>query len=81
MGGKIAERKSDATAFYPRQSKFFNFWDSAVDQEANMKWNGQTFKQLYPLIGPYSYLGFQIPALDNNLRPYYGDNLERLRRK
>ena len=82
MGGKISERSSDATAFYPRQCKFFvdifNFWDSAADQEANMKWNGKTFKQLYPIIGPYSYLGFQIQALNDNLRAYYGENLERL---
>lgn len=82
MGGKISERKSTDTAFYPRSAKFFvdifNFWDSSVDQEQNMKWNGKTFKELYPIIGPYSYLGFPIQVLANNLHAYYGSNTERL---
>jgi len=84
MGGKISQKKSSDTAFYPRQSKFFvdifNFWDSPVDQESNMKWNGKTFVELYPIIGPYSYLGFPVPILSNNLKAYYGDNLEKLRK-
>ena len=84
MGGKISEKKSSDTAFYPRSSKFFvdifNFWNSPVDQEQNMKWNGKTFKELYPLIGPYSYLGFPISTLADNLYAYYGDNLERLQK-
>ena len=82
MGGKIANRQSNETAFYPRQSKFFvdifNFWDSAVDQVINMKWNGQTFKQLYVTNGPYVYLGFPIPNLPDHLNAYYGENKHRL---
>lgn len=82
MGGKIAERSSDVTAYYPRQAKFFvdifNFWDNPVNQEFNMKWNGKTFKKLYALNGPYSYLGFPIPHLPNHLNAYYGENKDRL---
>lgn len=82
MGGKISDRKSSETAFFARKSKFFvdifNFWDSAVDQEVNMKWNGQTFKGLYDIIGPYTYLGFPVPNLPNHLNAYYGTNKERL---
>ena len=84
MGGKISDKSSSETAFFPRSAKFFvdifNFWDSPVDQEQNMKWNGKTFNELYPIIGPYSYLGFPVPSLVNNLRAYYGDNLERLQK-
>lgn len=83
MGGKISEVRSDETAFYPRRSNFFvdifNFWDNALYQEENMKWNGKTFNLLYPIIGPYTYLGFPIPNLHNNLYAYYGENTEKLR--
>jgi len=82
MGGKISDINSKATAFYPRESKFFvdlfSFWDSAVNQQDNQTWNEETFKELYTFIGPYCYFGFPIANLPNHLNAYYGQNKYRL---
>lgn len=82
MGGKISERTSNETAYYPREAKFFvdifNFWNSPVDQEFSQNWNSQTFQELYPILGPYCYLGFPIPNLPHHLNAYYGENTKRL---
>lgn len=82
MGGEISTKSSNQTAFYPRDAKFFidifNYWDSVVDQEANMKWNGKTFNILYPENGGNVYLGFPIPNMSNHLEVYYGTNYKKL---
>ncbi len=80
MGGKISDIPPNATAFYPRNSKFFidifNFWDSPVYQEQNMKWNGKTFKELYPIAGPYVYLGFPISNLPDSIAGYKTSSID-----
>ena len=82
MGGKISSVSSFETAYYPRDCKFFvdifNFWDTPVDQEKNMKWNGKTFQSLYSDLGPYVYLGFPISTLTDPLNSYYGKNKDKL---
>ena len=80
MGGRISKVKSNETAFYPRQAKFFldifNFWDSISDTKINYKWNNQLFELLYEKLGPYTYIGFPIEGLPS--RAYFGPNLPRL---
>jgi hypothetical protein len=82
MGGKISDRSSSATAYYPRKAKIFvdifAFWDSAVYQQASLHWSARTFFDLYAIAGPYSYLGFPVPNLPNHLNAYYGKNAPRL---
>ena len=82
MGGKISTVSSDATAYYPRDVNFFidifSFWNNVADSESNQKWNGKTFKEIYPVLGPYVYLGFPIHNLPNYLNAYYGENRDRL---
>jgi hypothetical protein len=80
MKGAISDKKSDETAYYPRDANFFvdifNFWDSPVNQEANNQWNNTSFDILFATNGPYTYLGFPIPNLP--LTSYYGTNIDRL---
>lgn len=84
MGGAISDIGKYDTAFWLRDAKFFvdifNFWDSPVDQEDNIKWNNNTYWNLYPIAGPHSYLGFPVPNLPKHLESYYGDNKNKLLR-
>ena len=84
MGGMIAKVPFYETAYYARDAKFFMdlfvFYDNVIDQQFYQQLNDTMFDVLYKQQGPYVYLGFPIPFLNNHLHAYYGKNKERLMR-
>ena len=82
LGGKIAERSSSATAFYPRQAQFFYdlfaFCDSYINFLDIEAWVKNTFNHIYNPITDNVFVGFPIPKLKNHLNAYYGKNKTRL---
>lgn len=82
LGGKIADKSSSETAYYPRQANFFyemfGFGQSVVDVPGLDFWVDNVFNDLYNMKTGTVYLGFIIPNLKQHLIKYYHVNRFRL---
>lgn len=83
LGGKISEVATTATAFWPRQAKFFydmfSYWDSSLDSCQNIAAINRLFSLVFQADqGDNIYIGFPIDNLPNHLTAYYGQNKTRL---
>lgn len=85
LGGKIAERAPDATAYFYRQSRFVpevkSIWNRSqpADERPNVEWAYEFFEALREETGATgAYVNYIDPLLHDWARMYYGDNYERL---
>lgn len=84
LGGKIKEKSSSETAFYPRKYNFFldisTHWSSFEYSQPNELWANQTVSEIFDMVN-YTYLGFPITFsnIKHTSNTYYGKNLKRLK--
>lgn len=82
LGGRISQRSSDETAYYPRSANYFydifTFSTNSLDVDTITTWASETFETIYQPVQDTVFVGFQIPGLPNHLHAYYGNNSERL---
>jgi len=82
LGGKIADRSSSSTAFYPRSAKYFYdifaFCTSSLNVSDISFWAKSLFDAIYNPDTDTVFVGFIIPKLRHHLHAYYGKNKDRL---
>ena len=85
MGGVIAARRDDATAYLHRQASMLSSIDltwSPADSPGlllkNEVWLSAFHEAMRPLTSEYAYQNFIDDSQTNFLRAYYGSNLEKL---
>lgn len=83
LGGMMASRSNDATAFYPRNYKLFTVatssWSSSADSNQNTEWV-DGYLSLYPNPEIVHYRGFLQTGLKDAGYCHYNKNVKRLRR-
>jgi len=82
LGGKIADKSSEESAFYPRSAKFFYesvaYCESSLDYCYINGWSTSIFNHIYDPHTDNVFVGFPIPGLKNHMQAYYGKNKQRL---
>lgn len=83
LGGAVAEKTSESTAFYYRDAKFImglqSVWEDSKYASKNIEWIKDKFSVIKPLtIG--SFINFPFAELEEYEKEYYGENINRLRK-
>ena len=82
LGGKIAEKSSTASAYWPRHASYFYelfaVGESSLDVTDLNAWTTDLFDHLYNINTDTVFVGFIIPKLKHHLEKYYGGNRFRL---
>jgi FAD/FMN-containing dehydrogenase len=83
LGGAVARRKPNETAFFFRDARYIagieSVWEQDEAGEANIAWVNRSFPYLAGLTAG-SYVCFPYSNLKDYMQAYYGGNANRLRR-
>jgi FAD/FMN-containing dehydrogenase len=81
LGGEIARRESDATAYAHRDASHafnvFTRWEDAAEDERHVAWTREFFEAMAPFLSDGVYVNF-LSREEKRVRAAYGDNYERL---
>lgn len=84
LGGKIKDKSSKESAFYPRKAKYFYdifiYAESNLDVENITKWSESTFEKFYNHEKDTVFVGFPIVGLKNHEYAYWNKNAKKLRK-
>lgn len=78
LGGKIARKPENYSAYYPRQASFFYeifaFTESSLNVSSINDWTSAVFNSVYNIKTDTVFIGFPIPHLTKHLKKYYGSH-------
>ena len=82
LGGAVAEKTQEETAFYYRNSKYIlgfqSVWEDNTYSLANKEWFLKRFREIKP-ITEGSFVNFPLGELEDYEHAYYGEHMGRLK--